>query len=445
MVTMMETVHDSIAAQQAADLEARHTAFSFQLRAEPMLPGSQEKCHGLPEAGVPVEEAGIAQKPEASIRDGSMERQSEEDLSPKDPSCLPGRMRRSRKAAEEVEGRLITMPDKLALPSREPYLNAMSAIKNNTAYLQPIQQAISKGLTFENGKMRLNGMEASEVTLVQYYDNTPQTVANLDTITLRGLYSAILKDVEEQASPEAIEDMLRDPNYIDHRVTFYAPDLLEKMGYERRRISKDLVDDLVKKLMGYSNIIGVMREYGLNKPYNTLLPVMQFRGHREITNSISFASPYLNLLVLQVLRSAFKPNSGRVKRKRDGKPFTVAVNSYRVKSSIMSERNRRAVEIVCALVPLIDRSGSGRPNISYRKLIQRCPDLRNALDSSATTANKNTILRRAFTKAWELLRTQTCLTEKYKDNQLPTVIPTISMLNCTLKNAEERKSEKKPP
>ena len=39
------------------------------------------------------------------------------------------------------------------------------------------------------------------------------------------------------------------------------------------------------------------------------------------------------------------------------------------------------------------------------------------------------ILNRVFTKAWELLRTQTLLEEKYKGIQLPTEIPTILALD----------------
>ena len=256
---------------------------------------------------------------------------------------------RTRKLAEK-EGELLSMPANLALPTRKPYEYAISTVENPTAYLQPMIQAVTDGLTFKDGVLYFQGMKASEANLVQYYDKTPKAVADLDTITLRGLYTAILKAIEQKGrTQEAIEAIAHDPQFLFHSDTFYVPELLD-----------------------------------------------------------------------------------RPKLKSNGQPFMLPSHTYLVKSSIMKERNKRAVEIVCAIVTLIEQAGDNVPNIKFQTLVDRCPSLKNTLDAASPT-NRNTILRRTFTKAWELLRTQTHLEEAYPGIQLPTAIPTMSRLGEVLR------------
>lgn len=344
------------------------------------------------------------------------------------------RRNRTRKLAAKA-GAAAVMPDNLALPTRPPYDHAISTLENPAAYLQPMQQAVLDGLTFENGTLYFRGMPASGANLVQYYDKTPQAVANLDLITLRGLYTAILADTEQKAknkSPQEIDDMINDPNFIDHPVSFYVPSLLEKMGYGSN-YNKAMAQALVNKLMSYTNILGIMQEKKLDRTFEVQLPVMQFRRYWEATNNIAFSSPYLNLLVLRILQTAVQTDDhGRPKRKKSGKPFTLPSNTYLIKSNIMKELNKRAAEVVCIIVTLIEQTGNNTPNIKFQTIIDRCPDLDNAL-KAATPADRNKILKRTFSKAWELLRTQTRLTETYKNIQIPTIIPTMSMLDDVLK------------
>lgn len=345
---------------------------------------------------------------------------------------LHGKRNRTRKLAEK-EGELLAMPANLALPTRKPYEYAISTVENPTAYLQPMIQAVADGLTFENGVLYFRGMEASEANLIQYYDKTPKAVADLDTITLRGLYTATLKAIEQKGrTQEAIEAMARDPQFLFHSDTFYVPKLLENMGYAPNP-GKDVVQALVDTLISYTNIMGVMEEQAMGRKFKALYPVMQFRGYVERTNRITFSSPYLNLLVLRVLQAAIQTDGhDRPKLKSNGQPFMLPSHTYLVKSSIMKERNKRAVEIVCAIVTLIEQAGDNVPNIKFQTLIDRCPSLKNTLEA-ASPPNRNIILRRTFTKVWELLRTQTHLTEVYQDIQLPTAIPTMSRLGEVLR------------
>lgn len=122
-------------------------------------------------------------------------------------------------------------------------------------------------------------------------------------------------------------------------------------------------------------------------------------------------------------------------------PETCPAHSYVVKASIAGERNKKAAEVVCALAPLIEQAGGKLPDITYDELIDRCPSLKAAINTAAV-ADVNKLLDRTFTKAWELLRTQTILVEKYKGIQLPTEIPTILSLD---KKLDAQTNEKAGP
>lgn len=122
-------------------------------------------------------------------------------------------------------------------------------------------------------------------------------------------------------------------------------------------------------------------------------------------------------------------------------PETCPAHSYVVKASIAGERNKKAAEVVCALAPLIEQAGGKLPDITYDELIDRCPSLKAAINTAAV-ADVNKLLKRTFSKAWELLRTQTILVEKYKGIQLPTEIPTILSLD---KKLDAQTNEKAGP
>ena len=90
--------------------------------------------------------------------------------------------------------------------------------------------------------------------------------------------------------------------------------------------------------------------------------------------------------------------------------------------------------MVYRIVALIEQAGPSKdanPNISARELINRCQNLPRILDQSSP-ADRNKLLKRVFTKTWELLQTQTILTERYDGIQFPTEIPTYSKLESTI-------------
>lgn len=336
---------------------------------------------------------------------------------------------RTRKQAEQ-SGAITAMPENIALPTLKPYQNAMSTVENPAAHLQPITSPLADNLRFEDGVLYFQGMDASRADLVQYYDRRPQAVSNLDLPTLRALYSVILQDVQDASKdPEKLVSQVSDPRYIEHSVKIYLPDFLKMLGY-KPNTSKDGIAFAVAKVMSYNRILGVTREYYGGRMYNSHLPVMLFMGYEEKDNTIRFISPYMNKLVTVILQASIQMDrKGNPKLKNNGEPFMLPSHSYLVKSSIVKERNKRAVEIVCVVVTLIEQAGDSIPHIKAQTIVDRCPDLKNALDAAASSSNKNHVLKRAFVKAWDLLPQQTRLAEVYKNIQFPTDIPTASQLD----------------
>ena len=80
--------------------------------------------------------------------------------------------------------------------------------------------------------------------------------------------------------------------------------------------------------------------------------------------------------------------------------------------SIVKERNKRAVEIVIVVVTTIEQAGKYTPHLKAKTIIERIPQLQESLDKAKTNSDKNKILKRAFTKAWELL--WKCHTSDYR-------------------------------
>ena len=108
--------------------------------------------------------------------------------------------------------------------------------------------------------------------------------------------------------------------------------------------------------------------------------------------------------------------------------------SYIPNMKLAKEKNQRAVEIVCIVMVVIEQAGNNTPHITARNIIYRNPLLKQALEKAEDNRRRNMYLKRAFSKAWELLKTHTDILEKYKNIKLPDAsdpksIPTINTLD----------------
>jgi len=353
---------------------------------------------------------------------------------------LTGKKNRTRKQAERA-GAITTMPEFIALPTIRKYQYAISTVNDPVAHLQPVTPDLADNLHFDNGILYFKGVDASLVDLTQYYDKQCKAVSNLDLMTLRALYSVILQDFYDTTKgPEKVVAQDNGPQYLSHNIKIYLTDFLRMLGYNPN-VSKDGLAFAVNKIMSYNRILGVMRESQENTRH---YPVMQSVVHSDKDNTIQFSSPYINKLIIAILQASIRTDKkGNPKLKTNGEADLRPSHSYLVKSSIAKERNKRAAEIVCVIVTLIEQTGNGIPHIKMQTIIDRCPDLKNALDAAATSSDRGKIVRRAFSKALKLLRDQTRLKEVYKNIQFPSVIPPASYRDFVFTFPHDGKTKKK--
>ena len=349
--------------------------------------------------------------------------------------------RRSRKQAEAA-GAIVKMPKKLALPTLVPYQNAISTVENPAAYLQPITKELVDRLRFENGRLFFEGMDAGAIDLIQYYDKTPQAVSNLDLPTLRALYSIILQDLTDMLKDvETIAAKSRDPQYLGHSVKIYLADFLRMLGY-KSNTSKAATNYAVAKIMSFNSVLGLMEENIRGRTYHSKYPVMVFMGYDDTNGTLSFASPYINKIIMDIAQARINKDKNRKHKLHHGvEQDTLPAHSFLVDTDLVKEKNRRAVEIVCVVTTLLEQCGNNLPHIRASTIVDRVPDLKFAVENATTSSNKNLILKRAFSKAWDLLREYPFLQEKYKNIKLPTAIPTAASLDMVFEFPHDGKND----
>jgi hypothetical protein len=249
---------------------------------------------------------------------------------------------------------------------------------------------------------------------------------SIDLPLLRALYTIILSDFEK---------CKRKNIPITH--TLYLPDFLSWLSGGDERINRLMIDTYTNKILDFQWILGIIN----GQP----LPLM---GEVKIDiskNTLCFSSPYMNALVQKVYTASIRKDkkTGEPKLSSSGQPLLKSSHSYLVKPSITKERNKKAVEIVTMIVVLIEQAGNRTAHIRASTIIERCPELQSAL-VKASTSNKNLLLRRTFSKVWELLNTQTILTLTYKNIHLPNEksaswIPTTKSLDMVFTFPHEGK------
>lgn len=341
---------------------------------------------------------------------------------------------RTRAKAKDV-GAIMETPTALAIPTLSNYQYSMSLYQGGSAYLQPLRS--TDGLKFSKGKMYFDGARMQEVSEVELQNmKTKEGIADIDLPLLRTFYSLILTRFEESGF-KRLEDIL----------TYPVPVLAEYIGLQSNLNKKDLAR-VIEKTQSYHNIVGVLHGERNGKPVQSYYPVLNFEGYDDKTNTISFSSPYMKYVIKTVYNlSIRRTKDGKKKLKKSGKPLTLPSHSYLIDSSIAKERNKAAAENVILIVTGIEQAGGTGYHIKASTLVERNPQLAERLAQDPT--HKAQLLKRVFTKTWELLRTKTRLQEAYKNIELPdpknpAFIPTAKNLNTlVLEFPHEGKKEDK--
>jgi len=324
------------------------------------------------------------------------------------------------RAKAEAAGAIIETPNALAIPTMPSYQYSMSLYKNGGAYLQPLRS--TDGLKFKGGKMYFESAQLREVSEVELQNmKTKEGIENIDLPILRTFYSLILTEFEKSGE-KTLPDVLTYPVQV----------LAEYIGLQNNLNKKDIAR-VIEKTQSYHNIVGVVHGTRNGKPVQSLYPVLNFEGYDDKHNAISFSSPYMNYVRRTMSNLAIrKKKDGKKQLKKNGEPLKLPTHSYLIDSSIAKERNKAAVENVVLLVQGIEQAGGKGYHIAASTLVERNVQLAERLE--ADPQHRAQLLKRVFTKTWELLRTKTRLAEVYKNIELPdpkdpAYIPTVKGLS----------------
>ena len=324
---------------------------------------------------------------------------------------------RTRKKA----GSIIPLPSYLATITLPNWEYGVSLLSDGNAHLEPIQAFVADRLQFEDGVLYFENSNGQKEEFTEAHLRKGMTKEGIDKINLpllRFYYSTILKCLETN-----LRDLRRKGNNNDEAirqtltfmpVTLYLPELIERLDGGKGNFNQEKAMKLIKETSAFRHIIGVIYDYKGRESY---YPVLNFRGYNVANNTISFESPYLSYLAIEIYDNSAKRNKGgKPIAKKNGAPALLPSHSYLIKPSIAAERNKDAALNAMNIVTLIEQAGGKDAHISAVELIRRNPVFEERLQRSA---NKRQLLSRTFKKTWELLRSQTRLEEVYKDISLP--------------------------
>lgn len=319
------------------------------------------------------------------------------------------------------------LPTSLAIITNDQYKGGLGLSQTGGAYLYPL--ATTDGLSYDGKNLFFKGLPTSEATLKEINKDKDVAIDYIDLPLLRMFYSIILSDFEANS---------RKLGVVNETVTVYVPDLATLFG-KGRNISKNDIKTIIDKTSSFQTIYGILKDPKKTNGIGTAVPLLVWLGYDEASNTIKFASPYMTELIKRIYNvSIRRDKKGIPKLKKNGEPLLEVSHSYLVKSNIVKERNKRAAEIVMVVVTTIEQAGNNIPHLKASTIIERVPQLQDAINKTKTQADKNRLLKRAFAKAWELLDTQTNLKEKYPtitlpDPKNPKNIPTMTTLDMVFK------------
>lgn len=312
-------------------------------------------------------------------------------------------------------GNTAAIPDRLPIITNPTYQNALTFNKNANAYLQALSD--TSQLKYSNGTFGYKGLPATLDKLNSLSTDGNTEIFNIPL--LLALYGIILNSFSVTGELEC-----------GKIITIYFPEFTNKIG-KSQNIGKKDITEYINSIRHFQSVVGIISN---GTKSSDILPVIDYLEQDTKKNTISFNSPYM-VRIIQIIHetSIRKDRKGQPKLKKNGEPLMLPSHSYVVDMNIVSEKNKKALEIVFVIVALIEQAGNNTPHIRADTIISRCPRLHKSL-AGQSAGNKNNLLKRAFAKAWELLKEKTTLTTVYDNIQLPnakdiTAIPTSSTLN----------------
>lgn len=301
--------------------------------------------------------------------------------------------------------------------SDKKYRFALTPKRNNTAYILLIEPQAFEGLPLENGFVQLNdeNMERFTNNIRGKYED----IKEIDLPLLVQFYTAAVKSAQSSD---------------DYTITVYQPQFFKEMGIDTHG-SKSA--DIMKKIAVFQNLWGYLGAYN---SLGQVFALIYIDGQKQ---TMTFAVPYMKKII-QILDA--KNHIERQTKKKELISYTKPYHNMLCHSTLASERNKAAVELVYLLTSGLlargyipdgetyhKKKASNADIITYdqtfRALINNAPLLKAKIDNIGSVTNKNKALKNAFLKAYELIDTQTDAPLFFCDLQYNKDIPKITTLD----------------
>ena len=305
--------------------------------------------------------------------------------------------------------------------SDKKYKFALTTKKNKSAYIQVVKPGFFEKLNFTGGVITWD----REVAGVIKNDRrgSYEDIQDIDLALLTQIYTAAVKAHK---------------SYNGFTITVYLHKFLREMGIDP---GKNNAPDIMRKLQSFENCIGIMPGTGIIAKLFSIIEI------NATDNTMTFAVPYIFRLIDEL------ESKNKIERKtKDGDiEYIAPYHNMLVYSTIGNERNKTAVELVYLIIAGLHQRGTPPDAKTYAKrnmqhedprlvtyqtsfntLLNDTTYLKKRVDAYKSTADKNKALRRAFEKAYQLIKAKTDAGEYFIDLHIPEIIPTMNTLDDLL-------------
>ena len=338
------------------------------------------------------------------------------------PKTEDGKKRRRSEARAAANGQLVSAGFYQYLASDKSFQHSLTPQKNKNAYIALMTPEFFDKLDFSDGVLSFD--DESDAYIKKYRRGKYEDIQDLDLPLLQQIYTAASKAYAKNGG---------------YTITVYFSKFLSEMGIDPR---KQNAAEIMRKLHSFENCVGVMQGTGIIAKLFSIIEI------NSADNTMTFAVPYIFRLIDELERK--NKIEGKTK-KGELYEYEAPYNNRLVHSSIANERNKTAVELVYLITTGLLQRGKTPDaktwarekakmadpalvsySISFRTLINDAPLLRGRIKSYKSQNDKNKALRRAFEKAYQLIKAKTDAGEYFIDLHIPEIIPTMSTLDDLL-------------
>lgn len=372
--------------------------------------------------------------PILSIRDLVTESELAELFYLKTPRISSRELARQMGAIGKVGGRQALLSGK--------YKGAFDIVPNRYAYLSYVGRDYWENIETDAAGNLYEKDEAKLLREIREQGTLKKKRRKKENDAAQALQINIKKDLAGTVMAAILKSSTRDGIYL----TIYVPDFAREMNKNYRDDYDDgtiVVDStkpsLMQDLRSFDDWVGILNG-------NEVRRLIVIVGINKEAKTVTIAAPYFDALIQE--SKAEELRAVRESKQLYEKPYFNRL----IHTTMATERNRSAVGIVVRLTNGLLQRGSKKASafkenkdadtttrgdhieysISFATLIKEVPELDRSYNNTKSTADKNKMLKRAFEKAYQLMRKKTDAYKYFVDLNVPEKIPTTTTLDARL-------------